>query len=187
MKNETESSPVKMFFSTNDIKKNVVPKEDTSTTYIIFQNNDLHTKLHELKKEMNEVIEEKNEMETEIDSLTRARTCLQGYVKKEFELATLWSGLASSYKWHLHICEKGWAVSCLSNIFFMILLNIVSNYNVRMVIVSVYVPTAVVINTMKIRKVHVGWKNNEANKEALEKIDIINKSNLYIQDLVDNI
>jgi hypothetical protein len=181
------SAPVNMFFSTNEIKKTVLPKDDTSTAYIIFQNNELHTKLDELKKEMNEMAEEKNEMETEIGSLTRARTCLQGYVKNEYELAASWHSLATSYKYHISVYEKKWAISCMINIFAMLLFSMVDNSNFRMVLVSLYIPTAVAINTLEIRKLNLGWKNNETNKENLEKIEKINKSNLYIQDLVDNI
>ena len=181
------NGPVNMFFSTNEIKKNVIPQEDKSTSYIIFQNNELHTKLEELKKEMIETNEEKNEMETEISSLTRARTCLQGYVKNEFELANNWKQLASSYKEFLVKFEKGWAISMILNLFFMILVSMIGKYSVRITVTSLYIPSAFIINANKIRKFHLGWNCDENNKELIERNNKIDKSNIYIEDLIDNI
>ena len=182
-----ESVPVNMFFSTNDIKNKVIPKEDKSTSYIIFQNNELHTKLQNLQKEMNEVNEEKTEMENEISSLTRARTCLQGYVKNEFELATNWKFMASSYKDHLIKFEKAWVISCLFNLLFMVLLSMIGSFSLRITVVSLYIPTTFTLTAMRIHNLHKGWSTNEKNKETLEKIEKIDKSNVYIQELVDNI
>lgn len=182
-----ESAPVQMFFSTNDIKKNVIPKEDTSTSYIIFQNNELHTKLQELKNEMNEVNEEKADMENEISSLTRARTCLQGYVKNEFDLARCWKTLALSYKDHIVKFEKVCVISCLINLLFMVLLSMIGNFSLRITAVSLYVPTVFALTAVHIHRLHVGWNKNEKNTETLATIKKIDTSNLYLQELVDNI
>lgn len=182
-----EFSPVNMFFSMNDIKNKVIPQDDKSTSYIIFQNNELHTKLETLKKEMTEVNEEKMEMETEIDSLTRSRTCLQGYVKNEFELASNWKFMASSYKDHLEKFEKAWVISGLINLLFMVLFSMIGSFSLRITAVSLYIPTTFTLTAIHIYELHKGWSTDEKNKETLESIEKINKSNAYIQDLVDNI
>ena len=93
-----EQLPVNMYFSSNGIREQVLTKENPSMEYIIFQNNELHTKLSNLKDEYNELEVEKNEKEEEVDGLTKSRTTLQGYVKNEYELAMNWRKLSNIYE-----------------------------------------------------------------------------------------
>jgi len=184
---EKEQVPVNMYFSSNEIKKNVLPKEDRTTAYIIFQNNELHTKLEALKKEMQEIVEERDDIERDVSSLTRTRTCLQGYVKNEYELAANWKLLATSYKEHLIKFEKGWALSCVVNMLFMCIICMINHHVFRNTLMSIYIPIKLALNGIQIHKLHVSWYKSEKNKQLIDIIEKIDKSNMYIQELVDNI
>ena len=78
MSYEESPTPIKMFFPQSEIKKTVLGKDDASLSYIIFQNNELHTKYMEMKDMVQEFEHDKDEQDMEIDSLTKTRTCLQG-------------------------------------------------------------------------------------------------------------
>lgn len=178
--------PVKMFFSQSKIKSDVIPKQDTSTAYIIFQNNELHTKLDSLKQELVELNAEKEEQEQEIDSLTRSRTCLQGYVKNEYELSQSWKLIANSSKSYIKTYEKYWAMYCVVNIFCIIIINMVTNNQLRLTIIALYIPINFGLNAKEIYKLKHKIMNDELIKNAEEQIIKIDKGNSYIQELIDN-
>lgn len=179
--------PVNMYFSRKGIEKNVLPKDNSSTAYIIFQNNELHTKIEEMKTELNEVTVERDEKESEIDSLTKTRTCLQGYVKNEYELAMNWKTLATFYEKQNTFYEKKWCLSYLINALLIILLTFIQSFQIRVTIVSLYVPLMLYFNTKYVLVMKHAEKKEDNVKDAKEKIEKINKSNIYIEELVDNI
>ena len=179
--------PVNMYFSRKGIEKNVLPKDNSSTAYIIFQNNELHTKLEELKKELNEVTVDRDEKESEIDGLSRTRTCLQGYVKNEYELAMNWKTVATFYEKQVNIYEKKWCMSYMINTLFMIMMTFIQSFQFRVTFVCLYVPFMFYLNTKYVIMMKNESKKDETVKDSKDKIEKINKSNIYIEELVDNI
>ena len=182
-----EQLPVNMYFSSNGIREQVLTKENPSMEYIIFQNNELHTKLSNLKDEYNELEVEKNEKEEEVDGLTKSRTTLQGYVKNEYELAMNWRKLSNIYEKSLKKYEKLWILSVSLNILLVIMISFIFNNNLRFTLLFVYLTSYAYLNGKKIYELRVYFKENEVIINSKNEIKKINKGNAYIQELVDNV
>ena len=183
---EESSTPIKMFFPQSDIKKSVLGKNDASLSYIIFQNNELHTKYVEMKDMLQQFEHDKDEQEMEIESLTKTRTCLQGYVKNEYELAQNWKMLATMFEDIYKIILSSFKMTILLNITMYMLITSIYNMHIRVALNLLYSVVQIVymINKLKV------FKNMYENEELMKtKDDIkrIDKSNIYIQELVDNI
>lgn len=182
-----QQQPIKMFFSTSDIQQNVLKKDDTSSAYIIMQNNELHTHVHNLKEELSQLKYEKEELEQEVDSLSKTRTCLQGYVKNELELTEHWKTVSMIYEKQLNLYYKRWFVCIHISTIACIVLTLLPIVQLRNALLLIYVPPFVYYNMkdlMKIKHKHTKDDILVENKESIEKIE---KSNIYIQDLIDNI
>ena len=182
-----EQLPVNMYFSSNGIREQVLTKENPSMEYIIFQNNELHTKLSNLKDEYNELEVEKNEKEEEVDGLTKSRTTLQGYVKNEYELAMNWRKLSNIYEKSIKKYEKLWILSVSLNILLVILMSFIFNNNLRFTLLFVYLSTYAYFNGKKVYELRNYFKENEIIINSKNEIKKINKGNAYIQELIDNV
>ena len=179
-------TPVNMFFSQQEIKKNVLPKDDVSTSYIIFQNNELHTKYEEAKLQISELTNEKEDQEDEIDSLTKTRLCLQGYVKNEHIIATNWKEIAKLYKSTLNEYNKYWNTCYIINIMFILVISIIQNNEVRITIMCMYSTINIYVAYSINKNLTNQWFYNETIKNEISEIDNLDKSNNYIDDLIDN-
>lgn len=73
-------------FNQDTIKNEILTKDNKAVEYIIFQNNTILSELIEKNTKIKELENEREDLEEEIDSLTRSRTCLQGISKNYYEL-----------------------------------------------------------------------------------------------------
>lgn len=73
-------------FNPDTIKNEILTKDNKAVEYIIFQNNTILSELIEKNTKIKELENEHEDLEEEIDSLTRSRTCLQGICKNYYEL-----------------------------------------------------------------------------------------------------
>ena len=73
-------------FNHDTIKNEILTKDNKAVEYIIFQNNTILSELIEKNMKIKELENEREDLEEEVDSLTRSRTCLQGISKNYYEL-----------------------------------------------------------------------------------------------------
>lgn len=73
-------------FNKDSIKNEVLTKDNKAVEYIIFQNNTILSELIEKNMTIKKLESEHEDLEEEVDSLTRSRTCLQGISKNYYEL-----------------------------------------------------------------------------------------------------
>jgi hypothetical protein len=187
MVSSTTEVPLKMLISTDEIRKTLLPvSEQTSTEYIILQNNKLHARLLSNKEESMHLQQQIDELELEVDSLTRTRTSLQGYVKNEVELAENWKSLAKSHKYiHSKIAMHSNVMTIL-NILIMILSMLIPNHTwvVCILICNITITMFIQVNAYTNFKKQ---ENSPANNKIIETIKKTELSNTYIQELIDNI
>jgi hypothetical protein len=183
---DQQETPIKMFFSTSEIQQKVLTRDDASIAYIIMQNNELHTKVSEFKNKVILLRCANDEFEIEVESLTKTRTCLQGYMKNEVELANKWKLISNTYEKELKSYLHAWTVCIYISMLFYVMNSIIRNIEFRLAITFIYIPTFlyyVIVELNRIKKNYI----NDTISEAKIFIDKIEKSNTYIQDLIDNI
>jgi hypothetical protein len=185
-KGEAAAAAVSMFFCQSDIEKNFQDKDkdDKSTQYIIYQNNVLQTKYVNLLKEFIELTAEKDLLEDDNDKLQKSKTCLQGHVKNEYIRAT-------NYK--MIIKQKA---ECLSA--FIILLfayNVIATMYMIIPLLTTdrtyIVASIITIMVFQVVCLYYGMVyfkriNNQAVKKLTTENKEIEKSNKYLEELVDN-
>ena len=186
MSYEESPTPIKMFFPQSEIKKTVLGKDDASLSYIIFQNNELHTKYMEMKDMVQEFEHDKDEHDMEIDSLTKTRTCLQGYVKNEYELAQNWKILATKFEDIYKAILSSFKMTMLLNMAMYMVIVSIYNLHIRIVLNMLYGTIQIVYMRKKLKEFKNMYDNEDLTK-IKDDIKRIDKSNIYIQELVDNI
>lgn len=188
MDDENKNIPLKMYFTTNEIKKDILNKENASTEYIILQNNRLHMYVKTLENSLNDLETEKNNANDEVDSLTKTRTCLQGYMKNEVEYAVNWKSVAQIYNDQLlkyyNICIKSLILSYI----YMILITICPfQLNIKIPLTTIYMTTLAYYTGKNLTYIYHAHTKCDVLLKLKEEITKIEKNNMYIQDLIDNI
>lgn len=188
MTSKTQKTPINLFIKQSEIDDKVLTKNDSSTAYIILQNNVLQTKHAHLVSSYNQLKSEKEGVDDDCEKLEKAKTCLQGLVKNE-------NSRADNYKKLFGNSELG--ISRMIKLFFTC--NIIS-------VLYFFVPfvpfdtnqyyrlslalTIMVIHATVICKgamqLYVIFFNNEEVKTAKYENDEIEKSNKYLDELIDN-
>ena len=185
---ENEEIPVKMYFTTNELKKDVLPKDNSSTAYIIMQNNKLHACVKDLERQLSECENDKRTAEDEVDSLTKSRTCLQGYMKNELEYAENWKTVANIYQSQLNRYIDVIVKALLLNMFYIILLSICPySIRIKITLTMMYLTMMGYYCGNNLYNIYFNHTKHHALLEVNKEITKIEKSNLYIQDLIDNI
>lgn len=178
-------TPVQLFFANGSKNENEIPKDNSSVSYIIMQNDVLHQKYDTIKSELHELKVQNDELETDNDRLQKSRTCLQGYTKNEFIRANEYKKLNKMYKN---------AIKLLTHYFYTC--NIISIAYVMIPYLSI--PFYVLpFTTTSIVSVHIFmiYKSEKNLKSTLEKslifkstkeINAIEKSSRLLEDIIDN-
>lgn len=181
--NQTQT-PVQLFFA-NGKNENDIPKDSSSVSYIIMQNDILHQKYDAMKTELNELKVEKDELEIDNDRLQKSRTCLQGYAKNEFIRATEYKKLNQMYKN---------AIKLLTHYFYTCNMISIAYIMIPYLSIPFYI---VPFTTTGILSVHIFiiYKSQKNLQSALEKslifkstkeISTIEKSSKLLEDIIDN-
>ena len=186
-----KKTPINVFFSEQGFTKGTSDtknKNDNYGAYIIHQNNELHQKLSDLKKKYNSVVVERDFFEQEVDALTKSKTCLQGYMKNELALTENWKYLSEKYVEGIDKYFYAWMFCLVEYIILLALVFMFSNNsNFSKIIMFMYVPMSLVYNILKVKKYIFDFKYNPVIKDAKNNILKIEKANMYVLELIDNI
>ena len=164
-----KSTPVNLFINQSEIDSSVLNKNDQSTAYIIYQNNHLLQEHLDITNKLTLLITEKEELEEYSSRLEKSKTCLQGYIHNEHYIAKITSDVAFVYMDLLKISS----VLLFINLFLMLF-----TFNFTLILIPL---TAVLTHAyfIVINRDHV---NN-----LLADIKKSKESNIYLDDLIDNI
>ena len=183
----SNSQPVHLFFKQDDLDKNVMNKDDSSTAYIIFQNNAIQAKYTTLLQEHESVKNERDILEDDNDRLQKSKTCLQGYVKNEHMRAGCYKGLLRINKEANKCRHKMILVGNLAAIVYGFLAFLLVNYNM-------YLRTTIYVGVSTVHALTFHQQFTKARfllekgtlKEYTKEIGEIEKSSKLLEDLVDN-
>lgn len=171
------------YMTERELKDNILNKDNSSTEYIILQNNVLqskYTKLIEEKKLNEQLLEEKD---YDIESLEKSKTCLQGYVKNQYEVIDNLKNLIVkteflSNKWkHYYLISMFLPAPIMILNFFELPIEFIIGLMVG------YVTMQLGINFEIIKTSKKKEKELEELKEIINSID---KTNEYLDELIDN-
>ena len=186
---EYDAPEIKMFISQPEIDE-VMKKDDQVTAYIIHQNSVLVQKTMDLIKEKDAIEDEKDELESYNDRLEKTRTCLQGYVRNEHDMALKYKKLYEFERSMYVEYRKEFIITQLVPLLMFIIglfgrtvcnLNIYFISTLYIILVSTYLLIIYSTNEYLYDKRH-----SKEIKEILEDITKTTQSNTYIDDLIDN-
>lgn len=176
--------PPRTFFDSSKVDALLSKRDDSSMNYIILMNNELHQKYQKSISEKNEMERTNDTLEHDVDCLSKSRTALQGYIKNEIEYAKCWMENCRVYKTLYnnalaHICiQVG-----LQLFIIMLLSNLSSSYH--HVVLLIYIPLLLIGSTHTLRAMCMRAQIlTEANRKTIAKVE---KANIYVMDLIDNI
>jgi len=118
----------------------------------------------------------------------KSKTCLQGYIKNEYEYAQNWKFVANFYKEIEDTSFKWISLFLLANfVSLWIGLLAVSNLYYLKMYISFANLVFMVVFAKYMLMIHYTLNKNKEIKKIMEEIKKIEKSNQYLQDLIDNI
>ena len=172
----------------NELKKEVLSKNDPTTAYIILQNRKYQEMIEAITNENISIKQTLEEQENELDSLSKSKTCLQGYIKNEYEYAQNWKFITS---FHKDMELKAVQMISISIFVHLIAMSIgmilVSDIKYLKMYIVVINSIFVFVCTKYAFTIYSTMYQNKEIKKIMDEIKKIEKSNLYIQDLIDNI
>jgi hypothetical protein len=173
-----------MFYNKDAISNMMKNSDNKSMDYIIMCNNELQTKFQALLQENQEIKEQIADLEEEVDSLSKARTVLQGYMKNELEYATCWSNNCNVYKELFY--QSIWIVLAHMVMQLCVMMTItVLPIEYETLFIRIYASIYIVVSTCNLRTIYNAPESlTKKNTETILKIE---KANQYIMDLIDNI
>lgn len=174
----------KMFIDTQKVDKVLQHQENKPMEYIIMMNNELQSKYEKEKDEKVNLEKINEELEQEIDNLSKTRTALQGYMKNEIEYAKAWKSNYDTYKeWYYYVVLNVVLHVFIQLTVIMIMTTIPVEY--ERLFIMFYTPFYMIVSTCGV----IGMYNTpkELTLNNNKNIAIIEKANLYIMDLIDNI
>lgn len=183
-----EVPEIKMFISQPEIDE-VMKKDDNATAYIIQQNSVLVQRNMDLNKQCDELEKDKDELESYNDRLEKTRTCLQGYVRNEHDMALKYRKLYEYQKNVFNLYHEEFVYTQFVPLIIFLFGLLVSLYRLNYVfVVTIYIGfgtahcTLVYGSYIHLHKI----RNKTEIKDILEDIAKTKQSNSYIDDLIDN-
>ena len=179
--------PIKMFISQPEMNE-VMKKDDQVTAYIILQNNILIQKQIELIKQNDELINQSEELNSYTDRLEKSKICLQGYVRNEHDTVLKYKMLYDlQNNVYNEFCTEFVITHTVPVIMFVItpFILFIHMYVLIMVYIISVITHAVIIGCSY--KYINGLKKSKKIVEILDEIKKTTQSNIYIDDLIDNI
>lgn len=85
---EKKRSDINLFFG-KEVQDVAKKSGDTTTEYIILQNDSLHASLEKAKRSMDRLIKERDASAGDLDAMEKSRVCLRGMLHNEIEKGTL--------------------------------------------------------------------------------------------------
>lgn len=186
---EDKKAPINVFFSEQGTyeTKSKNKDKDHLGSYIIHQNNELHQKLSDLKQKYNDVVVERDFFEQEVDALTKSKTCIQGYMKNELALTESWKYLSETYLEGIKKHKFAWMICLVEYIMATLLVFIFPHTNFGNIMMYLYVPVLAMYNLLKLKQFMYDFEKNTLIVDAKNNITKIDKANMYVLELIDNI
>lgn len=160
--------------------------DDKSTSYIILQNNELHSKFNTISIELNELTTLKDELEDYNDKLERGKAHIQGITKNQYLISQEKTKMIDFY------------VNCyqfmFSNYIYSYALHIPYNFLLYFSIFNLKIKITIFIATYSFfinKSIHV-YKfykesfNGKKITDIKDELSILDKSNDYLHELIDN-
>jgi hypothetical protein len=182
---KTQETPVNFFIKQNQIEEAISKTEDTSTAYIILQNNILQSKYIEIVKLNVELTNKYEELENDNDALQKSKTCLQGHVKNEFYRAENYKSLEDFKTKTISKFIKLLFICNLISIFYMMLIFTPFEFKYECSLLIIITGFHIYILYDRTNKICKAIKNNKIN-DIISDIKEIENSNKYLEELVDN-
>lgn len=177
--------PTSALFYDKDAVTNIIKNGDNkSMEYVIMSNNELQTKYQTILEENHILKTQNDELEDEVDSLSKSKTVLQGYVKNELEYSKCWSNKCNVYEDLFY--NSTWVIllHMVIQLCILIMLSIIPIDYERAFILT-YTPVYIFVSMYNLFKMNQETKR--LTKKDSEEILKIEKANQYIMDLIDNI
>lgn len=163
----------------------ILNKEDKAVDHILNQNRALVVKIDELKDSLNDVTNEKNEMEEENDSITKSKNILQGYMKNFHEMNKLEKKLKNNFETSYKNYRNMYYVLMMHALmFYMLIINV---YNPIMQFLSYNTFVAIIIGSTFYYHKHVHSVIEKDNKNINEELAKLYKATDMINDLMDSL
>lgn len=184
-----EIPEIKMFISQPEIDT-ILKKDDQATAYIIHQNSVLTQRIMDLTDELNTLEKEKEEIEMYNERLEKTRTCLQGYVRNEHDmmlkykqLYTHESSIINSYKYEFAFTQIVPVIIFIISLLCTVFIGVNAYFlgTVYVTLLGGYV-TIIYSTYMYLQKKRFSTEINE----IIADITKTTQSNVYIDDLIDN-
>jgi hypothetical protein len=180
----TQETPI-FYMKQNQVEETIQKSDDSSTEYIIMQNNNIHNKYLETVKENVVLTHTNEEIERDNDVLQKAKTCLQGHVKNEYYRA-------ENYKLINEFQSK--TLTCILKLFYTcniicLLYMIIPFINCDNLIKITTIFAVIIVHLIYLYEGLKRFNMNINNKkviELLKEIKEIESSNKYLEELVDN-
>lgn len=187
----SSSIPVNFFLKKKDIQDNVVHKNGatdtnstTATAYIIYQNNHLTARISEVLLENATLQNEKEELEEFCDKLEKTRTCLQGYIKNEHDHAKKYKELSKLYLACNTETQKLYVPFHVVIITYMLVSFILQMSNViAATAIACFLGGHIFFVVMIYNNTN---QHIHKSTELLAELKKTEQSNVYLDDLIDN-
>ena len=186
MSKKDTNTPMSLFFCQSEVDKHIQNKDDKSTAYIIHQNNILQTKYVDLLNEFNELKAEKDSLEEDNDKLQKAKTCLQGHVKNEYIRANNYKMIAGNTEKGMYTLIKFmFSGNIVATPMYMAVPFITDNkLYTLMILLTVVTIHATTLYKGLVELKRIAYAAN-ITKIVMDNKEI-EKSNTYLEELVDN-
>ena len=172
--------------SEKEVKTDILTKEDPTTNYIILQNQKYQILMEEITNEIVQLKLQLDDQENDIESLTKGKVCLQGYVKNEYEYAQNWKQLATSYQTIINKLHNVLNVMIFTYITLMLSSILINDIIIVRFFVGLCTLTFAICYINESTNIYK-MLNTDDIQTIKKQIVKIEKSNEYIQDLIDNI
>jgi hypothetical protein len=164
--------------------KSQIEKSTTATEqYIILHNHSMTKEIQDLKKQLIEKQSEYDELDEELDSITRSRNTLQSYLKNQQEIIELHTERKSELEFGYN---KNMTIMCLLNIFFMvIIIHTLSNAFDELVATTCFIG----ISSVWIFGIAIVYEIHQKNISISiteKKIKELSSTNETVSTLIDN-
>lgn len=171
------------YMSERELKDNIITKDNSSTEYIILQNNILQSKYQEILEQKKKVEKELEDNEYDIESLEKSKTCLQGYVKNQYEVIEHLKQLIVKTEF----LSNKWKHHYLISLFVPAPLMILNFVRLPMeFIIGIMVGYITIQLGINFEIIKNGKKKEYELEEIKENVNNVDKSNEYLDDLIDN-
>lgn len=187
MTTNSKPSEYSLFIKQADID-NVIQSsnDDKSTAYIILQNNELHSKYNAISIQLAELTAEKDELEDYNDKLERGKAHIQGVTKNQYMISQEKTKMIDFYKNSYQDMYSHYIYSCALHIPYNILLYFTVFSTKFKVAIFILTYSLYIHRIIDVYKERINVFNGEKITEIKDELQILDKSNDYLHELIDN-